>query len=422
MKYALALGSNLGDRLVHLNQALSQLGSLGRIVALGPALENPPWLPPQAPRSWFSFFLNTALVLETNLAPLALLQATQKIEENLGRPADHPNWSPRTIDIDLLFDLDGKSFDHPRLTLPHKNWAQRNFVLAPLTHILPQHRVTGDKTILELYREEKNKLPAVMGILNVTPDSFSQEKRDGLDQTSISNFLKHHFNEGTPYIDIGAESTRPGATPLNDQQEWARLEPVLQLVHELKRQNPFVQISLDTYHAANAERAIAFSVDILNDVNGLRDPRMREVARDYKSVVLMHSLTVPADKRVTWPENTDAVKAMEEWLSTQLESLSFLKPENIFWDPGFGFGKTPHQCLELVRHFEVFNKYPVRSVVGHSRKSFLNLWTQKAFADRDGETLALSQILSAKGADVLRVHNVALHRDFFKSAMAGSTQ
>jgi 2-amino-4-hydroxy-6-hydroxymethyldihydropteridine diphosphokinase / dihydropteroate synthase len=411
--YAIALGSNLGDRVVHLSQALSKIRSLGQVTRIAPMIENPPWLPPHAPQSWYSFFLNTALVLETELEPLALLDATQKIELELGRPTDHPNWSPRTIDIDLLFDLSGREFKHPRLLLPHPGWKKRNFVLAPLTHILPNH-----PEVLELYRNLPQKLPALMAIVNVTPDSFSQYKTETIDYDSIFQNLKNHFSKGTAYIDIGAESTRPGAQGLDADSEWQRLLPVLELVRELKTSHPFPQISIDTYHPSTAERALEYKVDVLNDVSGLTESRMQEAASHYKSTVVMHSLSIPADKNITWPEGTDAIATMRHWLTEKISQLSFLKAEQIIWDPGFGFGKTPDQTLSLIKNFETFQDFPVRSLVGHSRKSFMNTWTKKDFSERDVETLAISQILSNKGADILRVHNVDLHREFFKAAMA----
>jgi 2-amino-4-hydroxy-6-hydroxymethyldihydropteridine diphosphokinase / dihydropteroate synthase len=411
--YAIALGSNLGDRVVHLSQALSKIRSLGQVTRIAPLIENPPWLPANAPQSWYAFFLNTALVLETELDPLVLLDATQKIERELGRPTDHPNWSPRTIDIDLLFELSGKEFKHPRLSLPHPGWKKRNFVLAPLTHILPEH-----PEVLELYRKTPQKLPALMAIVNVTPDSFSQNKSKGIDYELLFQNIKNHFSNGTAYIDIGAESTRPGAERIDADTEWQRLLPVLELVRELKTSHPFPQISIDTFHASTAEMALEFKVDVLNDVSGLNDRRMQEIATHYKSAVIMHSLSVPADKNNTWPAGTDAVRSLKEWLTIKLTQLSFLRPEQIIWDPGFGFGKTPDQTLSIIRNFEAFQDFPVRSLIGHSRKSFMNTWTNKDFMDRDVETLAISQILASKGADILRVHNIEVHRDFFKASLA----
>ena len=388
--YAIALGSNLGDRVANLSQALGRLKELGRVVKQAPLLENPPWLPAKAPTDWYSFFLNTAVVLESPLKPLELLDATQKIEAALGRPANHPNWSPRSIDIDLLFDLSGSEFKHPRLSLPHPSWKKRNFVLAPLVHILTGHATKNTPTVLKLYRKQKLPLPALMGIINVTPDSFSQHKRETIEYGAVFAEIKNHFAQGTAFIDIGAESTRPGATALSATEEWQRLEPVLNLVRELKQQNSFTQISLDTYHPQTAARALDYKVDVLNDVGGLKLPAMRELASTYSGIIVMHSLSVPADKNIHWPEDTNSIEAMDRWLNETLEGLVFLKPEQIIWDPGFGFGKTPRQSLDLIKSFYHFKKTPVRSLVGHSRKSFMNLWSQKPFAQRDSDTLAVS--------------------------------
>lgn len=414
--YVIALGSNQGNRLAHLHEALKRLSKIGSIAKVSPALENPPWLPDGAPASWFSFFLNAAIIVETSLSPVELLLVTQQIEKDLGRPADHPAWSPRTIDIDILFELSGTQANHPHLQVPHPQWEKRNFVLAPLSHILPAYKSSSQKTVLELYRKETKKLPSLMAIVNVTPDSFSQKKKD-INNAELFENLTSHFKSGVAYIDIGAESTRPGAHVLSPDEEWERLEPILSHVRELKKDYPFTQVSLDSYHAKNARRALDYNVDILNDVRGLEDEAMQEVAGNYKNVVVMHSLTVPADKNVNWPENIDPVKALQRWIDFKFNSLSQVKPENLLWDPGFGFGKTPAQSLALIQKFEAFKNLPLRSVVGHSRKSFMNLWTEKPFKDRDPETLILSNVLTEKGADILRVHNIPAHLDFFKAQM-----
>lgn len=410
--YVLALGSNQGDRLENLHRTLGALKKLGRVRGVSPLTENPPWLPPQAPKDWFHFFLNTALVLETDLSPKDLLQQTKKIEIELGRKAEHEAWSPRSIDIDLVLELHGLQTQETDLHLPHPHWENRNFVLAPLVHLLPH--LPPDQKALSLYRREKRKLPYLMGIVNATPDSFSNHDRER-SRESLLQSVYDLFKSGVSYIDVGAESTRPGAQVLKPETEWERLKPVLDLVKELKPQHPFVKVSLDTYHPETAEKALDFRVDILNDVQGLENPRMQDVAKNYESVIVMHSLTIPADKNVTWPEDVNPVNEMRTWLEQKLDNLSSIGNNKIIWDPGFGFGKTPAQSLELVKNFSEFKDLPVRSLVGHSRKSFMNIWTDKPFHQRDPETLAASALLLNQGADILRVHNVPLHQEFFRS-------
>jgi dihydropteroate synthase len=244
------------------------------------------------------------------------------------------------------------------------------------------------------------------GILNVTPDSFSDGGESFLPEDAITQ-AEQLIADGADVIDIGAESTRPGATPLTSTQEWERLAPVLE------RLIGKATISIDTRHPETAKKALAMGADWINDVSGLADPAMAEVLANYPQsyYVLMHSLSVPADPNQILPEEQDVVQAILHFARQKLEYLAEqgIAKERTIFDPGIGFGKNAQQSLELIERIEEFKTLGVPLFVGHSRKSFLAKFSNTLAADRDALTLEFSKKLSACGVDYLRVHNVKLH-------------
>lgn len=251
--------------------------------------------------------------------------------------------------------------------------------------------------------------PKLMGIVNVTPDSFSDGGKT-LDPQSALRAIAQRFDEGADAVDIGAESTRPGATPLSAEQEWQRLKPVLDGINTIRGRGI---ISLDTYHPQTAAKALSYDVDIINDVSGFSSAEMIKalVSCDCR-IVVMHSLGVPADKSVTLPDSCDVIGELVRWARARIERLqdAGIALSRIVFDPGIGFGKTAAQSTYIVRNVSVLKTIGVPILVGHSRKSFLS-------GDRDVATLAASAALAEAGVDWLRVHDVAAHRRLF-GAMA----
>lgn len=252
-----------------------------------------------------------------------------------------------------------------------------------------------------------------MGILNVTPDSFSGDGQLGDAAVAAAERL---VAEGAEMLDIGAESTRPNGLPLDGDAEWTRLAPVLSA---LSRQawRGRVRLSVDTRHAHTAARALALGVDIVNDVTGLADPGMLEVLQAQAcDVVVMHALTVPVDPSVTLPADCDVVHEILHWKAavTTRAVAAGLDPARLVYDPGIGFGKTARQSLALTRGAAVLVGSGGRWLFGHSRKSFLRLFTQADAAQRDDLTLALSVQLADAGVHILRVHAVGRHVDLFE--------
>lgn len=251
----------------------------------------------------------------------------------------------------------------------------------------------------------------LVGIVNLTPDSFS----DGGNYMDAGNALAHIeqlIHDGADVIDIGAESTRPGATPLFPSEEWARLEPVLA---ELERySNASVEFSVDTRHVPTARKSLDYGVHWINDVSGLENPDMlRLIAVGNATIVCMHSLGVPADKQKTLPLDTDVIELLFIWMEERLRKLlaAGIDPGRIIFDPGIGFGKSAQQSMQIIRDIRAFHVLGVKLMVGHSRKSFLGLPKTASLQQLDAATLAVSKYLISQDVRYLRVHNVALHKE-----------
>jgi dihydropteroate synthase len=254
--------------------------------------------------------------------------------------------------------------------------------------------------------------PQLVGIVNATPDSFSDGgKYHPLEQ------VKSLIQAGASVIDIGAESTRPNASPLTAAEEWERLEPFLKEAITLCHAHQ-VKVSLDSYHPENIRNALPLGLDWVNDVNALHSPDMISALQAYPQAdyVLMHSLGIPANPAIYVDENQDIVEVLMAFFVEKLGMLAHhgISHDRVILDVGIGFGKTAEQSLQLLRHMREFQALGCRLLVGHSRKSCLARFTQNApAAERDGATLAVSLSLAKQGVDYLRVHNVPLHSQAF---------
>ncbi len=413
MDIYLGLGSNLGDRRDNLTRALRELAVHGvDLVRVSPVVESPAMLPDDAPADWNQPFLNLVAHCRTGAAPIAILDGLKQIERALGRE-DRGRWAPRPIDLDLLL-YGRETIASERLKVPHPGITERAFVLTPLAALEPNLTIPGrgTRTVLEYARAGHHHLPLWMGIANLTPDSFS----DGGELAS-ADAVERHATElaaaGAAFIDLGAESTRPGATPLSPDEEWARLEPALgRLADRFRGELLRPRLSIDTYHVETAQRALACGADLINDVSGLTTPAMVELAGSSGAeFVAMHNLGVPADKTRTLPADEDPTAAVERWLEERLTEWqrAGLDFNRIVFDPGIGFGKNALQSLRLLRNIERFQRYGLRLLVGHSRKSFMHHVTAASRAERDLFTVGTSLRLCDRGVDILRVHDVAMH-------------
>lgn len=256
--------------------------------------------------------------------------------------------------------------------------------------------------------------PKLVAVLNVTPDSFS----DGGDIApgTVLKKAKQLIKDGADVLDVGAESTRPDATPLTAEQEWSRLEPIWSTLSELCSEHD-VLLSLDSYQAETAKRALDAGCDWVNDVRGFQDDEMIDAVSgaDCK-LVAMHSMSIPADKNVTLPNDCDVIEQLQGWVDKTVHELFVkgIQTKRLIVDPGIGFGKTAVQSLELLMRIDELELHGAQLFVGHSRKSFMSLFDDVQASDRDGLTRAFSTMLAYKSVDYIRVHDVAGHKILFQ--------
>jgi len=423
----LGLGSNLGDRLENCRNAVAALKKVPGIVIqqISPLYLSDALLPENGSAQWGLPYFNCALRCEISLTPHELLQKIKLIETELGRqPAE--DWAPRPIDIDILA-WDNLIFHDEKLQIPHEELLSRPFALWPLADLVPRwihplKNATAEQLSAEwgsrfngqaplhtrqiLHRIDTSRL---VGILNTTPDSFS----DGGKFQQIEYAVQHAnklVEDGAEIIDIGAEASGPSAKPLTAEEEWQRLEPILAEI--LAQRSEWLlkpKISIDTRRSEIAKKALALGVDWINDVSGLTQPDMREIiANSHCNIVIMHQLGIPANPNITLPLASDPVALVYEWAEQTLNSLekSAINLNRVILDLGIGFGKTASQSFELIKHIAAFHPLKTPLLIGHSRKSFLTLFTDKPPTERDIETQALSLFLSNQNTDYLRLHNI----------------
>ena len=245
----------------------------------------------------------------------------------------------------------------------------------------------------------------IMGILNVTPDSFSDGGRFLAEEAALAQ-AETMIRGGADLIDIGGESTRPYAEPVSQAEELSRVLPAILAI----RRRHLIPISIDTNKAEVARQALAAGADIINDISALRsDPGMVEVARASRCpVIIMHMQGTPSDMQVS-PCYQDVVQESVDFFRERLQTLgqAGIDPERIIIDPGIGFGKTLAHNLAILRHTADYQALGRPLLVGHSRKSFLKALLGAGPNDRDRPTAVLSALLAQRRVEILRVHDVA---------------
>ncbi len=244
----------------------------------------------------------------------------------------------------------------------------------------------------------------IMGVLNVTPDSFS----DGGQYIDADRAVAHGLQmiaDGADIIDVGGESTRPGADPVSVEEELRRVVPII----EKLRQETSILISVDTMKAEVARAAVAAGADILNDVNGFRDPALVEVAASSEvGLIVMHMLGTPRTMQKN-PVYTNVIENVRGFFTERLATLqqAGIAPERVALDPGFGFGKTVEHNLTMLREMERLriDQHPL--AIGVSRKSMIaRLLGDQQIENRFWPTVALTAWIRHAGAEIVRVHEV----------------
>lgn len=260
--------------------------------------------------------------------------------------------------------------------------------------------------------------PLVMGIVNVTPDSFSD---GGVHGNAVLAHARHLIEQGADIIDIGGESTRPGAAPVSVQQELDRVLPVIEGLRDSS-----VAISIDTFKSCVMKAAISAGVHMVNDINALQDASaMKAVADSSVAVCLMHKQGDPQTMQLQ-PAYIDVVAEVAEFLRARIESAEAcgIARQRIVIDPGFGFGKTMGHNLALLRELGKFNCLGVPVLAGLSRKSMLGALTGQDVGQRMPASIAAALIAVQRGASIVRVHDVRATVDALKiwNAVNGEMQ
>ncbi|PWN54351.1 Dihydropteroate synthase [Violaceomyces palustris] len=391
---AIALGSNLGDRASNIEKAVQALEASDgcKVVDTSFLYETAPMYMTEQPS-----FLNAACRIATTLSPSELLDLTQSIEIKLGRDKTGvPEKGPRLVDLDILLYDQIELDESPRLVIPHPGIKEREFVLEPLSDILPEYEhPTHSRTIAQLLtmlQKSPDYVPSgirrvlalpspvlgtasssstrlqtsslwawgsktfIMGIINATPDSFS----DGGDNASVENALSTAtamVRDGADLLDIGGMSTAPNADEVSPQEEIDRVVPV---ISKIRSAGIMVPISIDTFRAEVAKAALEAGANMINDVTGgERDPEIFKVAKTWNvPYVLMHmrgdSKTMGS---LTEYESGDVVSGVRKELEERVGKAlrSGLRRWNMILDPGLGFAKDPKGNVDLIRDLSRLN-------------------------------------------------------------------
>lgn len=483
----IAFGSNVGDQVANIRRALMLLEEHGIAVEATSSLyvSKPMYHKEQAD------FLNGVVKVRVDMGPHQLLEALKKIEyEELGRSKEFEN-GPRSIDLDIVL-YDEISINTADLTVPHRLMLERSFVLQPLCEVLPPtyvHPVSAepvhdhwaqlakqqpDLGVQELaalevlvpvpgraglrFDMQHGTLPTlVMGILNTTPDSFSDGGQNfRMLAEQVQQKVAELVADGATIVDIGGVSTQPGSEPPTCEEELRRVVPVVEAIRLCTApQVALVLVSIDTYRAAVADAALAAGADIINDVSmGVFDERIFEVVvRHGCPYVMSHSRGTPAtmgrltvyesctnedtvEHEAAHGESLDShgaptanlVRGVCRELAAQMAKAyrHGVRKWQVVADPGIGFAKNASQNIALLRHLGCLNRYSVEDrahasytslasvpvLVGASRKRFLGaLADQPVAANRAFATAATVTAAVQQGAHIVRVHDVRAMTD-----------
>ncbi|KAL5343884.1 folic acid synthesis protein [Aspergillus crustosus] len=434
----IALGSNVGERVEMIEKACLEMDRAHiRVLRTSSLFETAPmYYLDQEP------FMNGVCEIETTLGPLELLDALQAIEIELGRKKLIDK-GPRSIDLDILL-YDNQNFTHERLNIPHKLMLERDFVLRPLSQLIPheippipKHTTTylshlkslppPDPTPIAtthistnfppLRSTDPNRRTHIMAILNLTPDSFSDGGTHApTDLSALTATVRSFIASGATIIDIGGESTRPGSVPVGEEEELRRVIPAIRHIRTSIPEAANIAISIDTYRARVAEGACAAGADIINDVSaGTLDPEMLSTAaRTGKAIILMHMRGSPSTmtKLTEYPNGVIEDVATELQLRIGAAEAAGIRRWRIILDPGLGFAKNQSEDLIILRDLGKFRTgvegleyFPW--LMGPSRKRFIGKLTGVEKASKRGWGTAATVTASvAGGADIVRVHDV----------------
>ncbi|KAI9720216.1 MAG: hypothetical protein M1812_003034 [Candelaria pacifica] len=435
-KAFIALGSNMGDRIAMIEDACRNMDSRGIKVLRTSGL----WETEAMYVKEQNSFINGVCEVETSLGPLELLDEIQNIETSMGRKKIIDK-GPRNIDLDILLYGD-MTIDDPRLSIPHQLMLERPFVLHPLCELIPNASLPSPHSPLPFLTHLTNlPTPAaplstltplsqrhppltpltptrrthLMAILNLTPDSFSN---GGLHTpnapATLTNTITNLLSSGASILDLGGQSTRPGAIPITATEELSRLLPTISLIRSLPHGQE-VCISIDTYRASVARASILAGADMINDVSGgtLDAEMLPTIAKLGCTISLMHMRGTPETMKSQTSYPSGLIPTLTSELLSRVKDAekAGIRRWRMILDPGIGFAKNLNQNLEILRRLgelresEGLKGFPW--LVGASRKGFIGKITGVGEPrDRGWGTGACVAASVQGGADVVRVHDV----------------
>lgn len=426
----IAFGSNQGDSIQNIRGSIAALKQAGVIVLQTSAIyTSEPLYYGDQPR-----FYNGVFRCSTDLKPIELLKRLKDIEYGIyGRIKKMDN-GPRTMDLDILLYGD-EVVDLPELKIPHVDMLNRSFVMKPLNDVVPgstadepafpeERSLDGsERLVIPLHRNsvhvpeilEIGKETILMSIMNATKDSFS----DGGDLwcNNVHAMAVRHLNAGADILDIGGQSTRPGAEWIGNEKE---AENVCDVIREIRSHEDTRNaiVSVDTCWADVAEAALSAGANIINDVySGVLDPGILAIAaRTGAPIILSHSRGDPTTMGGLTDYPHGVVDGVANELRERIDAAldAGCKSWQLILDPGLGFAKTAEQNIELIRKFSVLKHHPALTnglpllpwLVGPSRKGFIGQLTGESEAkNRLIGTISSLTALSQQGAEIVRVHD-----------------
>ncbi len=420
----ISIGSNMGNRFSHLQKAAQLLkGRYFKNLKSSIILETKAILQNDAPPGWDRPFLNMVVYGSCSSSPEELLKGLKQIECDIGRLQVYEKWAPRVIDLDILL-WDDLTLDTPYLKIPHPELINRPFLLHLMAMLSPMAVVnktfgTINPNIKDCFLRSFTLSPELVGIVNITPDSFSD---GGLyyDADQATEQALRLLSDGASIVELGAQSTRPGSSIQTPKAEYARLKPVLDDLNQYMKVGD-IKVSIDSFWPDVILNVLEhYNIAWVNDQKGdLDDNTLKAVASSGCSIVIMHSLSIPPHKDNVIPGDTDSIDTINHWIEKSINRLLNLgfNESSIIIDPGIGFGKSLYQNIWILRNIEALQSFGCKVLVGHSRKSFISSFSTEPVFNRDLETIALSSALHNK-VDFLRVHNVRDHMRFFVAQAA----
>ncbi|WP_250295001.1 dihydropteroate synthase [Wolbachia endosymbiont of Oedothorax gibbosus] len=420
----ISIGSNIGNRLSHLQKAAQLLKErYFKDLKSSIILETKAILPNGAPPEWDRPFFNMIVYGSCSSSPEELLKGLKQIECDIGRLQVYEKWAPRVIDLDILL-WDDLTLDTPYLRIPHPELINRPFLLHLMAMLSPMAVVnktfgTINPNIKDCFLRSFTLSPELVGIVNITPDSFSD---GGLyyDADQATKQALRLLSDGASIVELGAQSTRPGSSIQTPKAEYARLKPVLDDLNQYMKVGD-IKVSIDSFWPDVILNVLEhYNIAWVNDQKGdLDDNTLKAIASSGCSIVIMHSLSIPPHSDNIIPSDIDPIDTINNWAERNINRLLALgfDQSSIIIDPGICFGKSLYQNIWLLRNIEALQSFGCKVLVGHSRKSFISSFSTELAFNRDLETIALSSALHNK-VDFLRVHNVRDHMRFFVAQAA----